>query len=301
MLDLLKVKNPVADNIDGKSFASLVRGDKSEGHVTEHYFHWPHSHVMGPHSMVLDGDMKLIEFQGMEKFELYNLAKDPNETQNLSANPELKTQIKLMTQKLHRWLKAKNAQIATTASGIPLLLNPDDVQNFRDYDQVVHEGEWSILGGSMDAKGDAISFRGRRLGHALATKKMESAIVDKGSITFDMDILMKDGIRNGYLVFGQVGQKKELIKCGVKLSKKGGQYLIKTGRTVVKPSDKNQRSFKLSVDIDFGSRTMVMTEMTSGKKLNTEIPSYLKQIDTIGYMLDDATMTRFSNLKVVVQ
>ncbi len=112
---------------------------------------------------------------------------------------------------------------------------------------------------------------------------------------------MKDGIRNGYIVLGQAGIEKAFVKCGVQLNhKKGGRVMLANSmiKTDVKPFKKNHRSFKVTVVVDFNEHKMFMTEKATGQKLSINIPKAVTQIDTIGYHLDDATVTSFSNIKV---
>ena len=58
-------------------------------------------------NVVYDGDWKLIEYPEYGEYELYNLAKDPKETQDLASKfPERR---EVLAKELHQWLKAIDA------------------------------------------------------------------------------------------------------------------------------------------------------------------------------------------------
>jgi arylsulfatase A-like enzyme len=77
------------------------------------YWHYPHYHPGGatPYGAVRVGDWKLIEFFEDDHTELYNLADDVGESNDLAAKmPERATALR---RQLHDWRKDVGAQMPT--------------------------------------------------------------------------------------------------------------------------------------------------------------------------------------------
>ena len=107
-LDMAGLPLRPAQHLDGLSLAPLLRGgDRLER--TCLYWHYPHYQTLPPHGAVRCGEWKLIEHYEDGKLELFNLADDPGETNNLAtANPERAEQLRHF---LHDHLKAIGAQM----------------------------------------------------------------------------------------------------------------------------------------------------------------------------------------------
>ena len=109
MLDLASLPLQPKLHVDGQSLLPHLKGDDS-GQRT-FYWHYPHYHgsTWKPGASIRDGDWKLIEFYHYKNFELYNLADDPGERQNLAkAKP---TKAKLLRAKLLAWQKQMQAKM----------------------------------------------------------------------------------------------------------------------------------------------------------------------------------------------
>ena len=103
MLDLAGLPLQPKLHVDGQSLLPHLKGDDS-GQRT-FYWHYPHYHgsTWKPGASIRDGDWKLIEFYHYKNFELYNLADDPGERQNLAeAKP---TKAKLLAWQKHMQAK----------------------------------------------------------------------------------------------------------------------------------------------------------------------------------------------------
>ena len=100
--------------VDGVSFAPLLRGEKTLPHQ-ELFWHYPHywnGGKVSPYSVARVGNWKLIRFYESGREELYNLASDLSETNDLAAtNPE---QRKELSTRLNAWLKEVGAQMPET-------------------------------------------------------------------------------------------------------------------------------------------------------------------------------------------
>ncbi len=109
MLDLASLPLQPKRHIDGQSLIPQLKGNDSG--MRTFYWHYPHYHgsAWKPGASIRDGDWKLIEFYHYKNFELYNLADDPGERQNLAkAKP---TKAKLLRAKLLAWQKQMRAKM----------------------------------------------------------------------------------------------------------------------------------------------------------------------------------------------
>ncbi len=114
------------DNLDGIDLTPLLRG----GGVSRPealYWHYPHYHGGGatPGGAIRDGNYKLIDYYGEERFELYDLKADLGEKEDLARKmPEKARELRM---KLHDWLKRVDAQMPTP--------NPDFDPGKRDQEE----------------------------------------------------------------------------------------------------------------------------------------------------------------------
>jgi arylsulfatase A-like enzyme len=108
-LDLARVPGSREHRIDGVSIAGLLRGGTQLDREAI-YWHYPHYSNQGgrPACSVRGGNLKLIEFFDLNRVELYDLAVDPGERENLaSARPE---DVSRLRAALHDWLESSGAQ-----------------------------------------------------------------------------------------------------------------------------------------------------------------------------------------------
>jgi uncharacterized sulfatase len=94
---------------DGASFAEVLRDPLRKRDERVLYWHLPHYHHSTPASAIRSGDWKLIEFFEDEHAELYNLADDLGEQENLAG--ELPEKAQELLQKLGDWRTAVGAQM----------------------------------------------------------------------------------------------------------------------------------------------------------------------------------------------
>ena len=91
----------------GKSFAALLKRGKYDAPAM--FWHYPHFSNQGgrPSAAMRYRQFKLLVFYESNKYELYNLAKDPGETMDVSAEfPDIKDEMIL---KLADWQRSQNA------------------------------------------------------------------------------------------------------------------------------------------------------------------------------------------------
>lgn len=96
--------------LDGESIMPLL---KQTGGLKRDaiYWHYPHYHHSRPAGAIREGKYKLIEFYEDGKLELYDLAKDIGEKNNLAA--EMPERAARLQRKLARWRRSVNAKMPT--------------------------------------------------------------------------------------------------------------------------------------------------------------------------------------------
>jgi arylsulfatase A-like enzyme len=98
LLDYLGMKNTDADTLPGKSFADLLEGKKSEVREDVVVFD-----EYGPVRMIRTKEWKYIHRCYYGPHELYNMANDPSEKNNLIECPEYADKAKEMKSQLEEW------------------------------------------------------------------------------------------------------------------------------------------------------------------------------------------------------
>lgn len=114
ILDLLGLPATPEQHLDSVSFKPLLQGKKLKPRAL--FWHYPHYGNQGgaPASVVRDGNWKLIEWLEDGKLELFNLANDPYEKNDLAVREA--SRVKALQQKLNAWRKDTGALMPTKNS-----------------------------------------------------------------------------------------------------------------------------------------------------------------------------------------
>lgn len=136
MLDLAGIKLQPKQHQDGLSLKKLLDGTQTTLDRDAIYWHYPHYGNQGgsPASAMRSGDWKLIEWFEDNRIELYNLADDIGEQNNLAAtNPQ---KAEALLNQLHEWHKKVGARMPTEnpdyeelSTASPTLTNPTSNPN----------------------------------------------------------------------------------------------------------------------------------------------------------------------------
>jgi len=104
-------------NLDGKSILSTVNNPSQAFERGPIYFHFPHFSGQGgyPAGAVRDGEWKLVEDYETGKTELFNLAEDIAESNDLKFSEPEKTE--KLWQMLKNWQKSIGAKMPARKAG----------------------------------------------------------------------------------------------------------------------------------------------------------------------------------------
>jgi arylsulfatase A-like enzyme len=119
LLDAADLKVP--SDMQGRSALPLLKGATPAGWRTSmyyRYYHYPADHKVQPHYGVRTGRHKLIYFNKIDQWELFDLEKDPHELKNVYADPEYAETVKALTAELSR-LKAELKDEDQYEDGLP--------------------------------------------------------------------------------------------------------------------------------------------------------------------------------------
>jgi arylsulfatase A-like enzyme len=106
LLDL--AGQPVPKDMQGRSFAPLLKGETPSDWRTAmyyRYYHYPQDHRVQPHYGVRTLKHKLIYFNKIDQWELYDLEKDPHELKNVYADAAYAPAAKMLKEELYRLKK----------------------------------------------------------------------------------------------------------------------------------------------------------------------------------------------------
>jgi arylsulfatase A-like enzyme len=109
-LEIVGAKGNPDQPLDGESILPLLRqtGTLKRDAI---YWHYPHYHHSRPAGAIREGNYKLIEFYEDGRLELYDLANDIGEKNNLAT--EMPQEAARLQQKLARWRKSVKAKMPT--------------------------------------------------------------------------------------------------------------------------------------------------------------------------------------------
>src|SRR5262249_59161977 len=114
-LDAAGAKIPA--DMQGRSLLPLLEGKAPKDWRTSMYYRYYHPghHNVAAHYGVRTGRYKLIYFNKLDQWELYDLQKDPRETRNVYSDPAYAKTVEELKKELYRLKKELNAndQFAT--------------------------------------------------------------------------------------------------------------------------------------------------------------------------------------------
>jgi arylsulfatase A-like enzyme len=98
----------VPTDVQGRSFVPLLKGENPKDWRTSmyyRYYHYPQDHRVQPHYGVRTDRYKLIYFNKIDQWELYDLKKDPHEVKNVYADAAYADRVKELKAEMYRLKK----------------------------------------------------------------------------------------------------------------------------------------------------------------------------------------------------
>ncbi len=98
----------VPSDMQGRSFLPLLRGQKPKDWRTSmyyRYYHYPQHHRVQPHYGVRTERYKLIYFNKLNEWELFDLQKDPRELKNVYNDPSYADVLRKLKEEMYRLKK----------------------------------------------------------------------------------------------------------------------------------------------------------------------------------------------------
>jgi arylsulfatase A len=113
LLGLAGLPQRPAQHADGVDLGAALTGRTAQPGRSELFWDFPHYHGSGhtPSSAVRAGDLKLIEWYGDGRTELYDLAADPGETRDLA--PTRPAEVERLRRRLQEWRVMVGARVPT--------------------------------------------------------------------------------------------------------------------------------------------------------------------------------------------
>jgi arylsulfatase A-like enzyme len=111
----------VPPDIQGRSIAPLLCGEKPKdwrASMYYRYYHYPQDHRVQPHYGVRTERYKLIYFNKIDEWELFDLKNDPHELKSVYADPAYTDTVQKLKTELYR-LKKELKDEDQFADGVP--------------------------------------------------------------------------------------------------------------------------------------------------------------------------------------
>ncbi|MGI9458110.1 MAG: sulfatase-like hydrolase/transferase [Aeoliella sp.] len=138
------------ENVDGKDFTPLLTGQGTFDADRPLFFHQPHTHLGAQYSAVIEENWKLVFWHRTSDIELFDLASDIGESNDLSGTMPVKAQ--QLSNELVQYLTDVDAQMPTIVATGQLVSLPPIVGLPGDLngDSEIDVSDWHLFRGGLD-------------------------------------------------------------------------------------------------------------------------------------------------------
>jgi len=307
ILDMANAKGDERQNavLDGESIVPLLEGGETIERTDDAlYWHYPHYSPQGgkPSGAVRVGPWKLLEFFEDGHVELYNLADDLGEQNDLSeAQPEktkeLHERLKAWRQRMDAKMPRPNPNAGRRGARPPARTTPafKPTEKFEGFDtlkdvQIEKAEDGCRLTSNVHDDG--------RQKTGIALMKLDEPITDPATFSLKMES-WNGAPANGFFVFGDQPVEAKLVKAGVFI---GGNYAA-VYEGAYPSSDiarielplEAAKPYILNVVVDPAARTVTLT--IGDRQIEKKLTQPIESINYIGFGLI-TTQTTFDPIEI---
>ena len=293
VLELAGAAVPTDRTIDGVNILPACSGQEVDRPVP---LFW-RTHIAPPasHAAMRIGDWKIVADEKLEKFQLYEIAKDAEEKINLASKmPDKLSEMKAKFLEVWEGVEKEgpsqwwaNQPNGGRRSKGPILKNGKD--NTGDFDVVkggtVSKTEFGYLLDTGDSEGFAVQKLDRPVQESATFKLKYRSAVDTTT-------------RNACFCFGALAQNDRLHKAGTLIGmERHGAFdgsWANVGIGASKTDDfQNDATFEAEVTIDLDHTKLILK--VNGKRIEHQLPGNLEKVDYVG-IYAKKTKSEFSEI-----
>lgn len=276
---------PVPSDMQGDSMARMLSGRRAKNWrkaMYYHYFEYPGAHMVKRHYGVRTKRHKLMHFyHDIDAWELYDLKLDPNELNNVHADPAYAGVVARLTKQLDR-LRRQYA---------------DDTMN--DVVGQKHPDFERLIAASVTDSDFGYAVESSTAGYAI--QKTGRPYTKRVTLRARIQSLRADGTRNGLLCLGSSAKPGDLLKCGVYIGVK--EAIVQYGdfggaeeNLVRLPMEMDQSAvLDVTVEADLEAGTVKLT--VNDAALEAPMRKDWDAVTHVGYHLN-STETAFSRIEI---
>jgi arylsulfatase A len=300
VLDIVGLPLPADRTIDGVSMVPAFRGESLERPVP--LFWRTHIAPRESRAALRVGDWKLVADEDHEKFQLYEIEKDWQETRDLAeARPEKLEEMKnvffevwsgIEKEGPREWWEQEppRQRAPGQPKKVPALAPGKD-----------QSGDWTVVRGGTVREGGLGYVLDATGGEAIALARLDPPVTGKVRFEVEYRAAVDGKTRNALLCFGDKPEHQVLIKAGTMIGMnrhgifQGGWGQLSSGVSVpgaFAPDD----TFTAKVELDLSRHTAVLT--VGETKVESPLPKDLKEISHYG-LYAKGTKSSFSKIEVV--
>ena len=300
-LGIAGIKVPNDRTIDGVDIRPAFKGQPVERPVP--LFWRTHIAPEKSRAAMRIGDWKVVADETLTEFQLYEIEKDWQETNDLAAEkPEKLAEMKKTFMDVWRGIEAEGPRDWWENEPPRQPRGKGNKRAARLRKGKDETGDWPIVRGGTVTKSE-LGYQLSSSGEAIALRKLEKPISGSDRVLFKLDYqaAVDTNTRNAMFCFGDKATNADLIKVGTAIGKgtyeifKGGWANVGSG-AVKQANFDAKKKFSAHVVVDLAKR-MVVLEIDN-HRLEQKLPESLNQVKFIG-IYTKATASDFSRIERV--
>jgi arylsulfatase A len=293
VLELAGAQVPTDRTIDGVNILPACEGKPVQRPVP---LFW-RTHIAPPasHAAMRIGDWKIVADQKLDKFQLYQIAQDPQEENNLAtAMPEKLAQMK--TKFMEVWAgvekEGPSEWWANQPTGGRRKKGPK-LSKGKD-----NSGDFDIVKGAVLSKTDFGYLLDTGKSEGFAVQKLDTPIQESATFTVQYRCAVDSATRNAAFCFGAVPVNDRLHKAGTMIGMgRHGAFDGSWANVQIGASKKDQfdpgETFTATVTIDLEHGKLILN--VKDKRIEHQLPNSLESVNYVGIYAKN-TKTEFSEI-----